>query len=91
MPIFRHRDEDGTHRRRRLVRSGEMFTAAELDADEVELESVDPAAEPADPAEQDEPWALVAAVGAVIGRAREYREAHPRPADDQEAPSGDTA
>jgi hypothetical protein len=86
MPIFRHRDDGDGHRRRRLVRSGEMFTAEELDADEVELEAVDPAAEPGDPAEEDEPWALVAAVGAVIGRAREYRQS--LPPDDQEAPDG---
>lgn len=86
MPVFRHRHEDGTHRRRRLVRSGEEFDSTEADADEVELEPVDPAAEPGDPAEEDEPWALVAAVGAVIDRGRAYRAAHPRPADDQEAP-----
>ena len=86
MPIFRHRDDGDGHRRRRLVRSGDTYTDAELDADEVELEPVDPAAEPADQAEEDEPWALVAAVGAVIDRGRAYREAHPRPADDLEAP-----
>lgn len=88
MPIFRHRDEHGQHRRRRLVRSGEAFTSDELDADQVELEQVDPTAEPADPAEQDEPWALVAAVGAVIERGRLYRQAHPadQATADQEAP-----
>jgi hypothetical protein len=90
MPIFRHRDDGGGHRRRRLVRSGEEFTAAELDADEVELEPVDPAAEPPDPAEEDEPWALIAAVGAVIDRARQYRQSLP-PEDQEVAPDGNTA
>ena len=49
LPWHRHKHD------RRLVRSGGAFTSDELDADEVELELPEPAAEP--PAEvAAEPW-----------------------------------
>lgn len=56
MPVFRHRDHEGRHRRRRLIRPGETYTVDdEDDGDGIELEQVDRREEP--PVEvQGEPW-----------------------------------
>jgi hypothetical protein len=73
MPILRRRHEHPEGRR--LVLSGQMFDRDELERGEIELEEVEPTAEP--PAdEQDEPWSLIAAAGQQIERLRAYREAH---------------
>ena len=63
------------HHKRRLVRSGDLFTSDELEHDEVELEEVPPSPEQ-DPDDEVEPWAWGDKVmpPVIAERLRAYQE-----------------